>query len=324
MSFPGKIDVHHHALPGFYCEAVAKSQVGDLSGAPAPVTTIQGSLELMDDLNIATSIISLSAPGAEVAESTEGARALARRYNEYALDFRHTNPSRLGFFAALPGLNDKDGCMAELKYAMDKKADGITLFTSYGEKYLGHPDFEYIWAELNKYKAVVFVHPTHTASGKWASPQLQQPTLDYPHETTRTAADMIMSGRKRQYQDCKIILSHGGGTLPFLAERLKTLSSTLFLGSQIKGAPLNEEIIEDAKSFYFDTALSGTANFLDSFLKWAPKDRILFGSDFPYAPNNVIAYMTHSLEKYEMDDSLRENIYEKNGQALFPRLRKWI
>lgn len=42
-------------------------------------------------------------------------------------------------------------------------------------------------------------------------------------------------------------------------------------------SPKGEEIVEDAKSFYFDVALSGSANVLDTLLKWAPKERILYG-----------------------------------------------
>lgn len=320
MSFPSKIDVHHHSLPSFYCEAVAKSI--DVSGAPAPGTTIQDSINLMDKLDVSTSIISLSAPGAEIAGSVEGSRALARQYNDYAYAFRASDPTRLGFFAALPSLNDMEGCIAEIKYALDEqRADGVTLFSSYGGKYLGHPDLIPLWFQLNARRAVVFIHPTHTPSGEWASPSLQQPIIDYPHETTRTACDLIMSGRKRQNPKCKIILSHGGGTLPFLAERLRNLAPTIFAKSQVQDAPKGEEIVDDAKSFYFDTALASTANILDSLLKWAPKEQILFGSDFPFAFNETIEFYTEKLEDYEMDDQARQMLYRNNALELFPRLR---
>jgi predicted TIM-barrel fold metal-dependent hydrolase len=122
-----------------------------------------------------------------------------------------------------------EGTIAELKYALDEKqADGFTLFTSYSEKYPGHPDFKPLWAELDKRNAVVFTHPTHSPTGDWAGPELAQPTVDYPYETTRTASDLIMSGWKRQNPNCKIILLHAGCTLPYLAERLAHLSPTIF------------------------------------------------------------------------------------------------
>ena len=78
--------------------------------------------------------------------------------------------------------------------------------------------------------------------------------------------------------------------------------------------------MEDAKSFYFDTALAGTANVLDTLLKFAPRDRILFGSDFPYAPNSTIEYFTAKLDEYDMSGDLRQDICRRNALELFPRL----
>ncbi len=130
-----------------------------------------------------------------------------------------------------------------------------------------------------------------------------------------------MSGRIRQCSNCKIILSHAGGTLPYLVEGLERLCTDFFQSSGVKGGPLGQQIMDDAKSFYFDTALAGTANVLDALLKWAPKDRILFGSDFPYAPDSTIEYFTDSLEKYPINDADREDIDRENALNLFPRLR---
>ena len=112
---------------------------------------------------------------------------------------------------------------------------------------------------------------------------LPQPIIDYPHETTRTTCDLITSGRKRQHPNCKIILSHAGGTLPYLAWRVEALCTRLFGNLMTEGSPHGDQIVEDTKSFCFDTAPSGTANILDIFLKWAPAERIPYGSDFPYA-----------------------------------------
>lgn len=217
----GKIDVHHHTLPEFYRTVL--SAAGDVSGAPVQPWSLDASSALMSKLSISTSILSLSAPGAESAGSpakgtAASGRAFARKWNGYAVSIRAQQPDKFGFFGALPSLTDVEGAIEALKYALDElKADGITLFTSYDGKYLGHKDFEPIWAELDKRSAVIFVHPCHTPSAVWASAQLPQPIIDYAHETTRTACDLIISSRKRQFPACKIILSHAGGTLPFLA-----------------------------------------------------------------------------------------------------------
>ena len=318
----GKIDVHHHTLPEFYRTALFAA--GDVSGAPVQPWNLEDSSSLMTNLSISNTVLSLSAPGAEIAgtpakgNAADG-RALARKWNDYSASIRARESEKFGFFGALPSLTDVEGSIEALKYALDElKADGITLFTSYDGKYLGDKDFEPIWAELDKRNAVIFIHPCHTPSATWTSSQLPQPIIDYPHETTRTACDLIVSGRKRQFPSCKIILSHAGGTLPFLSWRLMALCSTLFSGLLTEESPRGEQITEDAKSFYFDTALSGSANVLDSLLKWAPKDRVLYGSDFPYATVEA-EWSDKELEEYEMDGEMRRAVYRENALRLFPR-----
>ena len=321
----GKIDVHHHTLPEFYRTAL--SAAGDVSGAPVQPWSLDGSSSLMTNLSISTSVLSLSAPGAEIAGypakgNAAAGRALARKWNDYSASIRAREPDKFGFFGALPSLTDVEGSIEALKYALDElKADGITLFTSYDGKYLGDKDFEPIWAELDKRNAVIFIHPCHTPSATWASSQLPQPIIDYPHETTRTACDLIISGRKRQFPSCKIILSHAGGTLPFLSWRMMALCSTLFSGLLTEESPREEQITEDAKSFYFDTALSGSKNVLDSLLKWAPAERVLYGSDFPYATVEA-EWSDKELEGYEMDGEMRRAVYRENALRLFPRFAR--
>ena len=92
-------------------------------------------------------------------------------------------------------------------------------------------------------------------------------------------------------------------------------SNTLGPGSPTTAA----EILQDAKSFYFDLALAGTGNVLDMLLKWAPRERLLFGSDFPYATVEA-EYCTRSLEEYEIEAGDREMYYVGNARRLFPRL----
>ena len=228
--------------------------------------------------------------------------------------------SRLGFFAAIPGLHDTEGCLAEIQNALDKlHADGVCLFTSYGGKYLGDSTFEPIWKELNDKEAVVFIHPT--IAKDYHPPDLlpQPPAFDFAHETARTAAHLIMTGMKRRYPNCKIILSHAGGTLPILSERLAQLESSLFLSTLSPDSPRTPEaIMEDAKSFYFDIALAGTANVLDSLHGWAPAEHVLYGSDYPYA--TVEAEYTRKLEEYDVGAKDRHIYYAGNALKLFPRL----
>jgi len=60
---------------------------------------------------------------------------------------------------------------------------------------------------------------THTANATLINPKVPQPIIDYPHETARTILDLIMSNTVRRHPHCRIIVSHAGGTFPYIAMR---------------------------------------------------------------------------------------------------------
>ncbi|RAL05415.1 amidohydrolase family protein [Aspergillus ibericus CBS 121593] len=316
-----KIDTHHHFVPTFYAQAVDNAG-GDPSGWPTPQWSPEASLASMERNGTQRAILSLTAPGAVIAPDTISRRNLARQANEYVAGLRDAKPDRFGFFAALPCLLDTEGTLEEIRYSLDVlKAEGVTLFTRYGSgnHYLGHPDFRPIWEELNHRKAVVFIHPTHPADTNRVNPSLPQPAIDYPHETTRTAVDLLTTGTKREFPDCKVILSHAGGTLPYLIARLTTVTkSPEATYNPYKTSPV--DMIEDFKSFYFDLALSSSPAVLNLLLSLVPHDHIFYGSDFPYAPNEKIAGFKETLDEHPLDQELRDQIYFKNAQVLLSRL----
>lgn len=235
---------------------------------------------LMKRLGVQTAILSITAPGACIAKGSESLE-LARQLNEHAAELRDKDPEHFGFFANLPDILDTKGALAEIAYSLDTlHADGVTLFTRYGDNhtYLGHPSLEPIWAELNRRKCVVFVHPTHPVDTTMVNPKLPQPALDYPHETTRAAMDMILAGTRSKYPDCKVILSHAGGTLPYLVSRVATpMRKAPEFAAQHRMGTTYEKVMEDFRSFYFDLALSSAPHVLDLALKVIPHDHILYG-----------------------------------------------
>lgn len=259
----------------------------------------------------------MTAPGAGILKGAESAR-LARGCNEFGKALRLKYPKNYGFFAALPDILDTQAALEEIHYAFDElQADGVTLFTRYGNAnyYLGHPDIRPIWEELNRRSAVVFVHPTHPVDTNLVNKMLPQPMIDYPHETTRSAVDLITTDTVRTFNKCKIILSHGGGNLPYLAWRPAVMLKDLGLSNMTP-----EHFIENARMFYFDLALTDSSFALPLLQKFAPPDHILFGSDFPYAPDATIRRFSKELEGANLSKEDAEGISRGNALKLLPRL----
>ncbi len=209
-----RIDVHHHYVPPVHAEAMAKH------GGSPPKWTLQSSFADMEKAGVTTAVLSLVPPGVWFGDVEEG-RSLARACNEYGAQLRNDNPGRFGLFAAIP-LPDAEGSLREIEYALDVlKADGIGLFTSYGEKYLGDPTFVPVFEELNRRKAVVYTHPLNPACCTHLADGVGPSSIEFATDTTRTIASLIFGkgGTAFRCPDVKFIWSHSGGTLPFLIGR---------------------------------------------------------------------------------------------------------
>ncbi|WP_116200216.1 amidohydrolase family protein [Amycolatopsis circi] len=307
-----RIDVHTHLVPPFWGEALAQHG-GDPSGWVLPPWTPDDHLKFMDANGIATSVLSLTAPSVA---GWEGAarREMARRVNEYTAELVRERPDRFGLFATVP-LPDVDGAVAEIDHAFSAlRADGVVLLSNYGGVYLGDDRYAPLWEALDRHRAVVFIHPAHPLVP--LLPDVPGPLVDYPFDTTRNAVHMVFHGITERYPNVRIILSHAGGFVPFAALRFCQIQ-----GALEPAGPTAEELLARFRSFYWDTALSSGEYAFGALARFADPARILYGSDFPYAPAEVGARFTEILDAesgLSPEQSLA--IDSGNARALFPRL----
>ncbi|KAF9446936.1 amidohydrolase 2 [Macrolepiota fuliginosa MF-IS2] len=322
----GFIDLHHHFFPQDLDKANASAQVGWRTPEENLPWTPELSIKAMGSAGIQAAVLSFpaSASGQVSAEN----RVLARSRNDYVAAVCRKYPDRFGFFATLPFLDDVRGVLDEITYAFDViGADGISVSSSYGEgataAYVGHDKYDSIWAELDRRKAVVFLHGNALPSSvPWPHPTLGLPISEVPNETFKAAAHLVVTGRKRRYPNIKIILAHLGGSTPFLASRVAVLSH--YMGCELTP----EQILDDFKSFYYDTALSAWGPNLIAMDNFVSHTQILFGTDFPAVSTEMSNWYTHQLEHhYGADCSGNEKLQAigwRNALDMFPQLRERI
>lgn len=307
-----RIDVHQHFVPPVWAAALEARGL-DSGGWAVPAWSPSGAIAMMDEQGIATGVLSVTAPGVHLGGDAD-ARDLARAVNEYGAEVAADRPDRFGHFAALP-LPDTDAAAAEAAHALDTLgADGVTLMSNAHGTYLGNPDFAPLWAELDRRSATVFVHPAQPPMP--LLPGTPAPLADFVFDTTRTALDMVLGGVVDRYRNVRVILSHGGGFLPYAAYRFSGLTSTA-----VNRDRTAEDVLRDLRRFYFDTALSASPSALPALLAFAEPGHVLYGSDWPFAPQEAGSYYNAYLETYpDFAPGQADAIDRGSAEALFPRL----
>jgi len=308
------IDVHSHIVPPFYLaenrERIAGSRGGEISRAWLEWTP-QQSLAAMDEHGVETAMLSLSTPGVWFGNAEE-ARALARKVNEYGAELVRNHPGRFGLFAAIP-LPDTEGALREIEYALDVlKADGIGLLTSYGDKWLGDPAYQAVLEELNRRKAVVFVHPTTPNCCRTLMPGIATLMAEVPQDTTRTIISLLFSGTLTRLKDIRFIFCHAGGTVPIVAARLTQY------GPKDLAEKLPRGIDYELKRLYYDIAVSGYRPAIAALTGLIPTSQILFGSDFPY---RALGETAGTMPQIGLSDADLNAIGRDNALMLLPRLK---
>lgn len=305
-AIPGRIDIHHHALSAGIIELMREL------GLPTPAGQWQLSetLDLMDENNIEASVISNVIPCDVLGDETVAAR-LARQANDEAAEVVRTQPGRFGFFAILP-LPNVDLTLEEAARALDELgADGVALLPHGGNRYLGAPMFDPLFAELDRRRAAVLVHPASLPQG--GTPDLPPVFADFLLDTTRAAISLIMSGTLARYQDVPVILSHAGGFLPYAATRVEVAASLL--------ANVGHDMVRSSiRRFYYDLALS-VPSALPSLLATADLSHILYGTDWSGVPAAVVSQATRVLDEFTaLGDGVHQAINRGNALDLLPGL----
>jgi 6-methylsalicylate decarboxylase len=313
MPFPRRIDVHFHLIPPFYREAAYAAGAGPAIGR-YPDWSPERALALMDQSGIALALTSLAQPGVQFGDPGQAA-ALARRCNEYASELAARWPKRFGALAVVP-MWDLREAIAEIDHALGTlKHQGVCLFASYGEKFLGDAYFDPVMEALNARDAVVFVHPAlHPSSRKLDLPWPGF-MMEYVFDTTRAAVNLVFSGATERFPRIRFVLAHAGGLMPYFAWRLSISPMIDARLEQLSPADIHARL----GRFWYDNALSPTAETLACVERIAPADHLVFGSDWPFANARVIAEAVKTYEAVAMSQDRREAIDRGNALLLFPQ-----
>jgi 6-methylsalicylate decarboxylase len=305
----GRIDIHYHVTPTPLIQAFGAQR---FANAASNWTLDQRIMDLEQN-GVATAMCSVAPAGDPFADPSKAVQ-LTRECNEYSARLAMDHPGRFGVFASLP-LPNVDAALAEIAYALDTlKADGIALFTVYGDKWLGDKAFDPVFEELNRRKAVLFTHPNTANCCRNLLPNIGDGTIEWGTDTTRAITNILFSGTAARYPNIRMTFSHGGGTMPYLVERFEALAKSPKFAAQFP-----QGFAAAAGKFYYDTAWTTNPEAMSALSKLVPIPQIVFGTDFPFLTIPEQLKGLKDCGAFSAADLAK--IDRENALAFLPRLR---
>ncbi|KAI0053582.1 amidohydrolase 2 [Auriscalpium vulgare] len=315
-----RIDLHHHIFPSNYSKSKAdlSSSVGFRTPSAHLPWTPDLSLRAMDALAVRLAVLSVPAgyPHACDAVAREKTRDVNAQMHSIVKEPK--NDSRFAFWGCLGDWRDVEGALEMIPYAMEElNAVGIAIASSYGQgadaKYVGDNAFDPIWEELDKRRAIVFLHGSQTpASTPMPHPALGLPITEVPHETFKAISQLIVSGKTRRFPNIAFVLAHMGGSTLALASRVAALSHYM-------DSPLSEaDILAELRKCWWDTALGAGETTLSAAEALGVGERIVWGSDFPAVPLDSISWFDRSIDAFYAGNEARlRGVFQDNALKLF-------
>jgi predicted TIM-barrel fold metal-dependent hydrolase len=290
----------------------------------------------MSATNTTKSILSITSPGTHL---VPGDDILARNLTAYCNDFAHTlkrtRPEQFGFFASLP-LPDVDGSLKEIARAFDElNADGVAILTNHHGHYLGDPKFDVVFDELNRRKAIVFIHPTTPVmlvngsipTAATPLPAYPRPMFEFMFESARAIINLFLTGTVTRCPRITFLVAHMGGAFPPIIRRFAEVPSLLGLQTDSRVSPewVTERLNEQ---FYFDTAGWPFPEQIQGLLEYVTVDRMLYGSDYCFTPGPAAQSLSADHDKYLpkvfADESDREKLCNGNARNLLAKASNLI
>lgn len=310
-----RIDVHAHYFPTEYLDRLDSYGGSHVTGLIRKMTlqaagfsALEAHLRHMDRSQVDLQILSVSGQLPYFAKERYAVDA-ARFGNDIYASIVREHPKRFAAFACTP-LPHVQAAIDETRRALDELGMvGVTAGTFVLGKSIADPSFDAFFAELNRRKAVLFIHPIGGGLGSQIieSTKLVWP-VGAPLEDTLCLLQFMQADFPSRFPDIKIILPHLGGFAPFLAARLDQLQDHFLPPSA--AAPSVQ-----AKYFWYDT-VNGNPSSLRCADEMLGADHLLMGTDYPFWRDDAFKLCVDYVGESGMAGSEVAGILGGNGQRL--------
>ena len=311
-----RIDFHAHAILPSYVDALRILGIDAAAeeGFPLPKWSEESHLQFMDEADINFTVLSMATPHIFNGSANEKLSCVAARaINEEFAALCRRFPDKFGFVATLP-LPSVEGSIKEFRYAEKLGALGVKVASNSDGVYLGDERLDPVFAELNQRNTLVIIHPSpakllpreNVVTGKVMA------LYEYPADTTRAVLNLLANSTLEKFPNLKFVVPHCGSFLPYIKQRAGAMFQMLAAMNLME--PVN--FSSSVGKLFFDTAGDPMPEQLDMLLKITSLDKIIFGTDYPYVPAQVILRKKKIFDEEILRRGWTDKIYTDNAKVL--------
>ncbi|KAK4180052.1 putative uracil-5-carboxylate decarboxylase [Triangularia setosa] len=303
-SFPGQPDPRLVLLPS-EVPLLSNPSPSQPPGRPLTdaYTSLDAKIAFMDKHNISISVLSLANPWLEFLSSSPDPNSAVQPAIQINAEFEYwcqKHPGRLYFFGCLP-LHPEETVQVFVAAQTLKRTlrhcRGVIVGTNGLGKGLDDPDMLVVFGQLQELDLPVFLHPHYGLPNEVFGERAEKGEyghvlslgLGFPMETTVAVARMYLAGVFDKYPNLKVILAHGGGTLPFLAGRIESCvrHDAYLYAKEKESGKKRRSIWEVLKSqIYLDAVVYSEVGLKAAIAASGEGgvERVMFGTDHPFFP----------------------------------------
>jgi aminocarboxymuconate-semialdehyde decarboxylase len=188
---------------------------------------------------------------------------------------------------------------------------GAMVFSNVNGVALADQRFEPLWKAANDLGAVIHIHPTSPVGVEAMTEYWLMPLVGFLMDTTLAAAHLVFAGVPERHPDIKWVLSHLGGAIPYLAERLDRGFHNFRECRAKIGTPPSEYL----RRFHYDT-VNFDPNALRLAIEFAGVERILAGSDYPHQIGTIKG-MLSSIDMLGLSEKQKAQVLGGNAARVY-------
>ncbi len=279
----GAVDFHAHLVdPAIYRETQAFSifaQTTDPARAAAVIARmadLDARIAAMDAMGVAVQVLSSSlVHQCSYDAEPDTALRLDAAMNERIAQAVAKHPARFRGLGSVP-LQAPERAADELSRCIDSLGlSGVTISTRVRDREIGDPALRPFWERAEALGAVVFIHPAGNPDPRFRKWQLWN-SIGQSFEEAMAVASLFYEGVLDAYPKLKIVVSHGGGYMPFYLGRI----ARNYIEKPATRVNMTKPPLDYVGMLHYDTCVYDP-DTLSQLVAVVGPERIVMGSDYP-------------------------------------------